>query len=99
MIFREMEQAEKDRIPLYERFRDKKIGESEYQEKKEEIQSQLQMYEMDFQNLMNRLDNVKKAYSKENEWLKTFQRVEIPEELELQHVKKWVEKIVVSDFR
>ena len=53
----------------------------------------------DFQNLMDRLENVKKAYSKENEWLKTFQRVEIPEELELQHVKKWVEKIVVSDFR
>ena len=99
MIFREMEQAEKDRIPLYERFRDKKIGESEYKEKKEEIQNQLQMYEMDFQNLMDRLENVKKAYSKENEWLKTFQRVEIPEELELQHVKKWVEKIVVSDFR
>ena len=99
MIFREMEQAEKDRIPLYESFRDKKIGESEYQEKKEEIQNQLQMYEMDFQNLMDRLENVKKAYSKENEWLKTFQRVEIPEELELQHVKKWVEKIVVSDFR
>lgn len=99
LIFREMEQAETDRIPLYEKFRDGKIGRDEYQAKKEEIQNQLQMYEVDFQNLMERLNDVKKAYSKENEWLKTFQRAEIPEKLELQHIKKWVHKVVVSDFR
>lgn len=99
LIFREMEQAETDRIPLYEKFRDGKIDRGEYQEKKEEIQDQLQMYEVDFQNLMERLADVKKAYSKENEWLKTFQRAEIPEKLELQHVKKWVHKVIISDFR
>lgn len=98
MIFHEMEQVEKNRIPLYEKFRDKEIGETEYLEQKEEIQSQLQMYEMDFRNLMDRLFEVKKAYSRENEWLKTFHRVEVPEELEFQHIKRWVDKIVVSDF-
>ena len=36
MIFQEMEQVEKDRIPLYEKFRDYEIGQTEYQEKKEE---------------------------------------------------------------
>ena len=35
----------------------------------------------------------------ENEWIKTFQREELPEKLESQHVKKWVDKIIVSDLR
>ena len=99
MIFQEMEQVEKDRIPLYEKFRDYEIGQTEYQEKKEEIQAQLQMYENDFEGLMDRLANMKKAYSEENEWIKTFQREELPEKLESQHVKKWVDKIIVSDLR
>ena len=99
MIFQEMEQVEKDRIPLYEKFRDYEIGQTEYQEKKEEIQAQLQMYENDFEGLMDRLADMKKAYSEENEWIKTFQREEIPEKLESQHVKKWVDKIIVSDLR
>ena len=81
MIFQEMEQVEKDRIPLYEKFRDYEIGQTEYQEKKEEIQAQLQMYENDFEGLMDRLANMKKAYSEENEWIKTFQREELPEKL------------------
>ena len=70
-----------------------------YQEKKEEIQAQLQMYENDFEGLMDRLADMKKAYSEENEWIKTFQREELPEKLESQHVKKWVDKIIVSDLR
>ena len=97
--FQEMEQVEKDRIPLYEKFRDHEISQTEYQEKKEEIQVQLQMYENDFEGLMDRLANMKKAYSEENEWIKTFQREELPEKLESQHVKKWVDKIIVSDLR
>lgn len=72
MIFQEMEQVEKDRIPLYEKFRDYEIGQTEYQEKKEEIQAQLQMYENDFEGLMDRLADMKKAYSEENEWIKHF---------------------------
>ena len=35
----------------------------------------------------------------ENEWIKTFQRVELPEDLEFEHVKKWVNKIIVSNFK
>lgn len=99
MIFQEMEQVEKDRIPLYEKFRDYEIDQTEYQEKKEEIQAQLQMYENDFERLMDRLADMKKAYSEENEWIKTFQREELPEKLESQHVKKWVDKIIVSDLK
>lgn len=52
-----------------------------------------------FEGLMDRLANMKKAYSEENEWIKTFQREELPEKLESQHVKKWVDKIIVSDLR
>ena len=52
------------------------------------------MYENDFEGLMDRLADMKKAYSEENEWIKTFQREELPEKLESQHVKKWVDKIM-----
>ena len=42
---------------------------------------------------------MKKAFSNENEWIKTFQRVELQEDLEFEHVKKWVNKIIVSNFK
>ena len=99
MIFQEMEQVEKDRIPIYEKFKNNELTEPEYLDKKEEIQSQLQMYEMDFEGLMERFAEMKKAFSNENEWIKTFQRVELPEDLEFEHVKKWVDKIIVSNFK
>ena len=99
MIFQEMEQVEKDRIPIYEKFKNNELTETEYLNKKEEIQSQLQMYEMDFEGLMERFAEMKKAFSNENEWIKTFQRVELPEDLEFEHVKKWVNKIIVSNFK
>ena len=99
MIFQEMEQVEKDRIPIYEKFKNNELTELEYLDKKEEIQSQLQMYEMDFEGLMERFAEMKKAFSNENEWIKTFQRVELPEELKFEHVKKWVNKIIVSNFK
>ena len=70
------------------KFRDYEIGQTEFRRKKEEIQAQLQMYENDFEGLMDRLANMKKAYSEENEWIKTFQREELPEKLESQHVQK-----------
>ena len=57
------------------------------------------MYEMDFEGLMERFAEMKKAFSNENEWIKTFQRVELPEDLEFEHVKKWVDKIIVSNFK
>ena len=99
MIFQEMEQVEKDRIPIYEKFKNNELTEPEYLDKKEEIQSQLQMYELDFEGLMERFAEMKKAFSNENEWIKTFQRVELPEDLEFEHVKKWVDKIIVSNFK
>lgn len=99
MIFQEMEQVEKDRIPIYEKFKNNELTEPEYLDKKEEIQSQLQMYEMDFEGLMERFAEMKKAFSNENEWIKTFQRVELSEDLEFEHVKKWVDKIIVSNFK
>ena len=94
-----MEQVEKDRIPLYENSGTMRLVRQNIRRKKEEIQAQLQMYENDFEGLMDRLANMKKAYSEENEWIKTFQREELPEKLESQHVKKWVDKIIVSDLR
>ena len=34
------------------------------------------MYEMDFEGLMEWFAEMKKAFSNENEWIKTFQREE-----------------------
>ena len=92
-------QSWKTCIPIYEKFKNNELTELEYLDKKEEIQSQLQMYEMDFEGLMERFAEMKKAFSNENEWIKTFQRVELPEELKFEHVKKWVNKIIVSNFK
>ena len=45
----------KDRIPIYEKFKNNELTETEYLNKKEEIQSQLQMYEMDLKDLWSGL--------------------------------------------
>lgn len=97
-IFHEMEEVEKDRIPLYQDYETGKIRKEEYLEKKEEIQDQLSMYDMDFCELMKKVSDIEKAYSVKNDWVVKFQKEKIPAELQPKHISKWIEKVLIKDF-
>ena len=98
-IFEEMEQVEKERIPLYQNYQTGKINEEEYLEGKKEIQDQLRMYDGDFSELMEEVSVIEKAYSNKNEWLETFKKENLPKELQPEHINKWIEKVLIRDFK
>lgn len=98
-IFEEMEQVEKERIPLYQNYQTGKINEEEYLEGKEEIRDQLCMYDGDFSELMEEVSVIEKAYSNKNEWLETFKKENLPKELQPEHINKWIEEVLIRDFK
>ena len=98
-IFEEMEQVEKERIPLYQNYQTGKINEEEYLVGKEEIRDQLRMYDGDFSELMKEVSVIEKAYSNKNEWLETFKKENLPKELQPEHINKWIEKVLIRDFK
>ena len=98
-IFEEMEQVEKERIPLYQNYQTGKINEEEYLERKEEIRDQLRMYDGDFSELMEEVSVIEKSYSNKNEWLETFKKENLPKELQPEHINKWIEKVLIRDFK
>lgn len=98
-IFEEMEEVEKERIPLYQNYQTGKINEEEYLERKEEIRDQLRMYEGDFSELMEEVSVIEKSYSNKNEWLETFKKENLPKELQPEHINKWIEKVLIRDFK
>ena len=98
-IFEEMEQVEKERIPLYQNYQTGKINEEKYLVGKEEIRDQLSMYDGDFSELMKEVSVIEKAYSNKNEWLETFKKENLPKELQPEHINKWIEKVLIRDFK
>ena len=98
-IFEEMEQVEKERIPLYQNYQTGKINEEEYLAGKEEIRDQLRMYDGDFSELMEAVSVIEKTYSNKNEWLGTFKKENLPKELQPEHINKWIEKVLIRDFK
>ena len=98
IIFQEMKQVEKERIPLYQDYQVGKINEEEYLERKEEIRNQLSMYDADFSELMKEVSVIEKAYSNKNEWLETFKKENLPGELQPEHINKWIEKVLIRNF-
>ncbi|MDO4296593.1 MAG: hypothetical protein Q4D90_10605 [bacterium] len=99
VIFEKMKQAEQGRIPLAAAFSEGKICEEEYQKEKEQIRQKLRDYDREFQALTQAESEQECMYSEKNPWLIAFAKRELPEELKLEDIKRWVEKVEIQDFR
>lgn len=66
--------------------------ETRYQAKGKEL-------ETEFQNIMTEVSVIEKAFSYANPWLKKFWNITIPEKLERSHIKKYVERVWIEDFK
>ena len=60
---------------------------------------QLRMYDGDFSELMEAVSVIEKTYSNKNEWLGTFKKENLPKELQPEHINKWIEKVLIRDFK
>jgi len=57
------------------------------------------MYDGDFSELMEEVSVIEKSYSNKNEWLETFKKENLPKELQPEHINKWIEKVLIRDFK
>ena len=98
VIFQEMAEIEKERIPLYRKYEAGEVSAEDYQRQKEWIQEQLAMYDEDFRAVTEYLNDIGAMYGMDNLWLQAFQEQEVPEKLSLEDIKRWVEKVEIREF-
>ena len=55
--------------------------------------------EAEFKNIMMKVSVIEKAFSYVNPWLTKFQDLTTPEILERTHIKKYVERVWIEDFK
>lgn len=62
-------------------------------------QAEIEELEAEFKNIMMKVSVIEKAFSYVNPWLTKFQDLTTPEILERTHIKKYVERVWIDDFK
>lgn len=62
-------------------------------------QAEIEELEAEFKNIMMKVSAIEKAFSYANPWLIKFQDLTLPEVLELAHIRKYVERVWIEDFK
>ena len=62
-------------------------------------QAEIEELEAEFKNIMMKVSVIEKAFSYVNPWLTKFQDLTTPEILERTHIKKYVERVWIEDFK
>ncbi|MCD8013513.1 MAG: recombinase family protein [Lachnospiraceae bacterium] len=74
------------------------MGEEAYQIAEQEYKAACQDCEDRFQSIMQEAGEIRKGFSRSNKWVKLFLDIKIPEELESQHLSKWIEMVEIVEF-
>lgn len=93
VLFQKMMELESQNLPLYMEWTAGNITTDEYEFRRAVIQKEFEEYDMELQNYVEQIDKANVIFSKKNPWFKMFSALEIPDELELKDVKKWIERI------
>lgn len=62
-------------------------------------QAEIEELEAEFKNIMMKVSVIEQAFSYVNPWLTKFQDLTTPEILERTHIKKYVERVWIDDFK
>lgn len=87
IVFRRMTELEEENLYLFQKFRDGNISEEAYEKGRDKNFSEFELKDQLLQQYMEQMAEVEKCFSPENSWLKLFCEIDIPEELEREHVK------------
>ena len=93
--------AEKDveRTAVYRKYERCEIEQEQLENFESRYQAEIEELEAEFKNIMMKVSAIEKAFSYANPWLIKFQDLTLPEVLELAHIRKYVERVWIEDFK
>ena len=93
--------AEKDveRTSVYRKYERCEIEQEQLENFESRYQAEIEELEAEFKNIMMKVSVIEKAFSYVNPWLTKFQDLTTPEILERTHIKKYVERVWIEDFK
>ena len=98
LLFAEMVEVEQKYIPLYCQKENGEISETEYIRQRTEIFEVLAEQENEFAKLMEQVQMLETAFSRGNPWIQFYSRIEIPDVLEKAQVRKWIDRLLITDL-
>lgn len=98
VVFEELQYLCTGRMERHLAYEAGKMDEETYQRDEQAYQAACQKCEGRFQAIMEKTGEIKRGFSKSNKWLKLFLDINIPEELDKQHLRKWIEMVDIEDF-
>ena len=98
LLFAEMVAVEQKHIPLYCQKENGEISETEYIRQRTEIFEVLAEQEKEFAKLMEQVQMLETAFSRGNPWIQFYSRIEIPDVLEKAQVRKWIDRLLITDL-
>ena len=54
--------------------------------------------EKEFAKLMEQVQMLETAFSRSNPWIQFYSRIEIPDVLEKAQVRKWIDRLLITDL-
>jgi len=93
--------SEKDaeRAAVYRKYESCEIEQEQLESFETQYQTEIEKLEAEFKNIMMEVSVIEKAFSYANPWLLKFQDLMIPETVERTHIKKYVERVWIEDFK
>ena len=93
--------SEKDveRTAVYRKYERCEMEQEQLEDYESRYQAEIEELEAEFKNIMMKVSVIEKAFSYVNPWLTKFQDLTTPEILERTHIKKYVERVWIEDFK
>lgn len=93
--------SEKDveRTAVYRKYERCEMEQEQLEDFESRYQAEIEELEAEFKNIMMKVSVIEKAFSYVNPWLTKFQDLTTPEILERTHIKKYVERVWIEDFK
>lgn len=93
--------SEKDveRTAVYRKYERCEMEQEQLEDFESRYQAEIEELEAEFKNIMMKVSVIEQAFSYVNPWLTKFQDLTTPEILERTHIKKYVERVWIDDFK
>ena len=92
-------EVQRGNIPLFQSYERGEISKEEYDKRHQKILDNIRIKTADLDALMEEEKLLRTKYSRNNPWMKLYGNIKVPRQLDGVTVRKYVEKIVLHDFR
>lgn len=99
MLVNALSEKDMERTAVYQQYESCKIEKERLEEYEIQYKAEIKQLEVEFKIIMERVSEVEKAFSHGNPWLIKFRDITIPATLERIHIKKYVERVWIEEFK